>query len=320
MIRALRRLWRSRDWMLIPLGALALCVCAFLAFAWMGLDLPFDGREPFDPPRYETTWRVEPGNPDAPPPRGMTVSRAGFGTVTTAPAALAEEAPHETPLGRWDLPIVQPEVARFIRAFPTRRWLNPPEDGMVTCTLEAPPVFRGRLVLRGGCVLFDHADAAEPDAIALLSGGNLFRDPEGYLAFGLREGFAEYRLRVGEEDRYFEGAGCSRPVYLPAPPELARICGAERMINIATAKRVPACSQATLERIEAEVHEMAELNARLSREHAVCRAANGPHAPCPPSIAPAPPSLLAPSCRIPDETRERLARSLQSSQGSSTQP
>jgi hypothetical protein len=288
MIPAFRRLWHSRDWMLIPLGLLTIAAAGLLTLQWIGFDLPFDGREPHDPPRYETIWLVQPGDPDAPPTIGMTVDGAGFGTVLTAPAVLADEAPLHTPPGRWDHPIVQPEIARFIRAVPVRRWLNPPEDGMTTCTLEGPPVFKGRLILRNGCVLFDHDDPAEADAVALLSGGNLFRDSENYLAFGLREGFPEFRLRIGEEGGHFKSAGCSQPAYLQAPPELARICGAERMINIITAKRVPTCSQTTLERIEDEVRENVELNQRLRRENAACRASKGLHASCPPSAAPAP--------------------------------
>lgn len=320
MIRALRRLWHSRDWMLIPLGLLTVAAAGFLTFQWMGFDLPFDGREPHDPPRYETTWRVQPGDSAAPPTIGMTVDGAGFGTVIRAPAVLAEEAPLHTPLDRSNHPIIQPEIARFIRAFPVRRWLNPPEDRMTTCTLEGPPVFRGRLILRNGCVLFDHDDPAEAEAIALLSGGNLFRDPEGYLAFGLRESVPEYRLRIGEEGGHFESAGCSQPAYLRGPPELARICGAKRMVNIVTAKRVPACSQTTLERIEEEVRENIELDRRLRRENAACRAERGQHASCPPPAAPAPLAFFSGSCRMPDGTRERLARSLQPSHGSSTQP
>jgi hypothetical protein len=250
----------------------------------------------------------------------MAVSQEGFGNVARAPAVLAEQAPIHTPLGQWHPPIVQPEVARFVRAFPVRRWLNPPRDGMMTCTLEGPPVFRGRLVLRDGCVLFDHDEPGQSDAIALLAGGNLFRDPEGYLAFGLREGFDEYRLRIGEDGGHFEGAGCSQPAYLPAPSALARACGADRMIDIASVKRIPGCSPATLQRIESEVREIAELNTRLGRQSAACRAANGAGAPCPPSVAPAPLSLFDPACRIPKATRDRLLEILQSSQGSSTQP
>lgn len=320
MIDAVRRLWNSRDWMLIPLGVLTLGVVGLLVFEWKGGELPLAGREPFDPPRYQTTWQIEPGEPHAPPTRGMSVSQEGFGNVARAPAVLAEEAPLDTPLGRWGLPIVQPEVARFVRAFPVRRWLNPPRDGMMTCTLEGPPVFRGRLVLRDGCVPFDHEEPGPSDAIALLAGGNLFRDPEGYLAFGLREGFDEYRLRIGEDGGHFEGAGCSQPAYFPAPSGLARACGADRMINIATVKRIPGCSPATLQRIENEVRQVAELNTGLARQNAACRAANGPGAPCPPSVAPAPLSLFDPACRIPKASRDRLLEILQSSQGSSTQP
>jgi hypothetical protein len=288
----LRRLWQGRDWMLIPLGALVL-----MAAGWSLIDLGA-GAASDEPPRYRTDWAVSPGDANAGPTVGMTLSEDGYGTVTDAPAVEAPMASAEA-RGSVPVPMVASDVARFVRAWPRQVRLNPPADGMTVCTLEGQPRYAGRLVLIDGCLRFQPANSASPGPLVLAGGAGLSRDADNYLAIGSPDAPPEYRLRVGEPDGVFIGIGCSMDAPVPAPPELARQCGVGEMVRLGTIKRKPVCSRPYLERRRELQRQERETTARLRRDRDACVQGGGTATKCPPAAFPADPELFDPPCRLP---------------------
>ncbi|MEB3416275.1 hypothetical protein VCJ71_09375 [Alteriqipengyuania sp. WL0013] len=305
--------WRGRPGQVPPAALVLLGLFFVLPFALYFLPRSGIGQQAYEPPRYETRWAVPAGEADSAPTTGMTLGANGFGTVTDAPQALATQPPPGSTLRRFPDPLVAPDVARFFAAFPVRTWLNPPEDGVTTCTLEGPMMWQGHLELRDGCLLFID-DRGAPPALALIAGAGAFRDPEGFLAVGLAEGEAQYRIRVGERGGTYEGHGCSRPDYIPAPAGLAKACGVKRMVNIAQVTREAWCSPETLERVEAQAEDYRRYERARREAEALCRAkqaatpAGRPAEPCQPVAPPAPLpyDLHNPGCKLPDGFRERL--------------
>ena len=287
----LGRLWQSRDWMLVPLGALVL-----MSAAWSVLDLGAPAR--IDPPRYRTDWAVPPGDANAGPTVGMTLSEEGYGTVIDAPAVEAPMASVEVG-GSVRMPAVATDVARFLRAWPRQVRLDRPPDGMTVCTLEGLPRYAGKLVLVDGCLRFQPENAAAPGPLVLAGAIVLSRDTENYLSVGSPDAPPEYRLRVGERGGVFVGVGCSMDAPVPAPPELARQCGADEMIRLGTIKREPVCSDAYLERRRELQRQERETGARLRRDRDACAQRTGTETGCPPAAFPANPELFDPPCRLP---------------------
>lgn len=305
--------WRGKPGQIPPAALVLLALFLALPFALYFLPRSGIGHQSWEPPRYETRWAVEGGDSASAPTRGMTLGPAGFGTIGEAPSVNATQAAPGASLGKVGDPPVAADVAQFLAAYPVRRWLNPPEDGVMTCTLEGPMVWRGHLELRDGCLLFIDDDDPAP-ALALIAGAGVFRDPEGYLAVGLADGEAQYRLRVGERGGIFEGHGCSRPNYIAAPAGLAKTCGVDRMVNIAQVFREPQCSSDTLERMLAQRDDYRRNEDARKAAEAQCRAdqanrpTGSPAIPCQPAPPPLPvPGELAfPGCKLPDGFRERL--------------
>lgn len=286
-----RRLWHSRDWMLIPLGLTVLS-----AFGWWLLD----GRTDAVPngPSLRTDWAVEPGDEKAPPTVGMAISADGYGTVTDAPRVDAEMVADEggrTPPAS----AVAPDVARFIRAWPRKIRLDAPPTGELVCTLEGPARYVGRLVLIDGCLRFQPDNASSPGPLVLAGAAGLFRDERNYLSLGAADASPEYQLRVGEPDGVFVGVGCSMDGPVPAPRDLAEQCGVRQMIQLGTVKRKPACFPAYLERRRQLQRQELAARVRLRRERAACVARRGTTAGCPPDVVPANLELFDPPCRLP---------------------
>lgn len=304
MIGRLRRLWHSRDWMLIPLGLLVI-----LSVGWWLLDRQ---RSPDDDgPAYRTDWAVAKGDASRGPTIGMALSPAGFGTVTSAPPVLAPMAPeHSRATGEGG---VAADVAPFVRAWPRDVRISWPGDGLMVCTAEGPPSYSGKLVLIDGCLRFQREGAAAPGPLVVLRGVSLARDADNYLAVGAPDAPAEYQLRVGEPDGVFAGVGCSMDGPVPAPPELARQCGVGDMIRPGIVKRRPVCSAAYLERRRELQRQERETLARLRRDRQACIARTGKEAGCPPDVIPSNMELFNPPCRMP-------AGADQASHGSSRQP
>lgn len=288
----LRRVWQSRDWMLIPLGALVL--------SWAGWWLVHHllGADGSRAPHYRTVWAVAPGDADAAPTVGMMLSAEGNGTVTHAPSVVAPMASADA-RGSVPVPAVARDVARFVRAWPRQVRLDPPSEGMTVCTLEGLPRYAGKLVLVDGCLRFQPKNSASPGRLVLAGAISLSRDAENYLSVGSPDAPLEYQLRVGEPDGVFIGVGCSMDAPVPAPPELAKQCGADEMIRLSTIKRKPVCSPTYLERRRDLQRRERQTAARLRRDRDLCVQRTGTETGCPPAAFPASPELFDPPCRLP---------------------
>ncbi len=176
--------------------------------------------------------------------------------------------------------------------------------------MEGQPHYPGRIVLVDGCLRFQDAGTTEPGPL-VLGIPSVHRDKEGYLAVGLRDAGPEFEIRVGEPDGVFAGVGCSMDRPVPAPPEVAQVCGVETMRRLGTIKRKRLCTAGELAQLERERENHAKSQKRLRQATAACLARGTPERGCPPPIAPPPPTLFAPDC---------LIKPPQSSHGSSTQP
>lgn len=293
LLRSLHKLWLSRDWLLIPLGALVLLG----GLGWLASRL--FAPESSWPPRFETAWGIDKGSAKAAIPPGMTLSNEGFGTIAEAPALRPQMAPAGSQPEPLAGPPVAPDVARFLRAWPRLRRANPPNDGVAICTLEGIPVYRGRLVLVDGCLRYQREGEPSPGPLAVLSHSAIFRDEQGYLTVGLPEGPAEYRLRVGEAGT-MRGNGCSQDALLPAPPDLAKACGVREMIRFSGVGRKPVCSAEYLAQLETLRQQERETLDRLKREREACIARGTPGEACPPGVAPTHPELADPACYLPE--------------------
>ena len=257
------------------------------------------GGEPYEPPEYEMRWTVKPGDPDAPPTIGMVPTERGF-RVTRAPT-------RDVTQGDRDTVSVALEEGNFrrlrrcpvrIRALP-REVLVEPFDGeyVRSCTLEGPPGYRGRLVLIDGCLRFMDEGSGRPGPL-VLAYGMLFRDKDGYLAFGAPQQ-ADLSIRVGEPGGRFEGVGCSSDRPVPAPPALANRCGVATMRRLGVVARMARCSDERLAELTKMRLEYDGGSARARAQHEACVARTGSERACPPPLVPPHPSLSYPDCRVP---------------------
>lgn len=296
-----------------PMPRLALALlAAFLATPFIIYFVPERWwRGEFGPPPRLVTELVRPAaSSDAPPTLGMTVEPSGYSTVTSAPFLLAEAGPAGRVARHVPPRPIAAEVGRYLRGIPRQRWENRDRDAVTFCTLEGPPVYRGRIVLIDGCLRFQDAGADRPGPL-VLGIPSVHRDAQGYLAVGLRDAAPKFEIRVGEPEGEFGGVGCSMDRPVPAPPEIARTCGVDTMRRLGTIKRRPICSaedRARIERYRRESGLTAERNEVAKR---ACREAGTPERLCPPPMPPMPPPPNLSECRL---------EAPQSSQGSSTQP
>lgn len=265
----------------------------------------------FGPPRRFIEVVTGGEDSDAGPTEGLAIGRKGFGTVTEAPALLVRKAPEGAVDGFIPDSPIAPDVARFIRALPRERIESSLGDQIITCTLEGPPNYRGRIVLVNGCLRFQEGGSAGPGPL-VLGIHSVHRDAQNYLAVGLRNAAPEYEIRVGEPGGVFVGEGCSMDDPVPAPPALAEACGVSEMRRLGVIKRKRLCTGAEMEVLAQRRAEYEATQGRLRAEHEVCVADGPPAYGCPPPAAPPPPDLYYPACRVPDRA--------QPSHGSSTQP
>lgn len=274
---------------------------AFLALPFLLYFLPnswWRGDFGEGPPLRVVEWMTGGKESGGVPTVSMIIGPQGFGTVTEASAVLVRKAPQGSSEGTIPESPIAPDIARFIRALPRERLLNPPKDGMMMCTMEGPPHYQGKVVLVDGCLRFHDEGSVKPGPL-VLGIHSVHRDAQNYLAVSLGGAAPEFEIRVGEPGGVFIGVGCSMDDPVPAPPKLAQACGARKMRRLGTIKRERLCSErelAALARTRAEVDVMQN---RLRAEHNRC-VANGTTAnACPPPVAPPPPELFRPACRTP---------------------
>lgn len=121
----------------------------------------------------------------------------------------------------------------------------------------------------------------------MLGGGlSVFRDQDGYLTIGHRDGPDEFRLRVGEAGGLMHAAGCGHGSH-KAEPEYTKMCGAERLVMIVDVRRRTVCSARHLAERKRHEEEHRILAERLARIAAECRASGERR--CPPQGIPGPP-------------------------------
>lgn len=285
-----------------------------LAAFMIGVPLAFFGpgllRQWEGPP--EPLYRVIDVSPGAStgdaPTAGMTVSSAGFGTVTEAPAliGISSDLPPPTPTDTRPAT----DVAGFVAAW-ARLERNPAAPDLPrTCTLEGTGPARGRVTLRDGSLKVAFGDQSERPLLPL--NARMFRDPQGYLALGAPDRPDEYSVRVGEPDATILVASCPVPDTVVPPSAYAQRCGSEPMVVAAQVGRRPVCSARFLAERARMEREEAATAVRIKGEADACKAEE--RKACPPDVIPRMPPLTdenAP-CRLPAGYR--------SSQGSSTQP
>ncbi len=176
-------------------------------------------------------------------------------------------------------------------------------DGVVTCTLEMPPRYQGRLVLKNGCLRFQpQGDWPEHEFGIATIAPDLFRDGAGYLAFGNAANSARESIRIGEADIVMQGMGCSAPQRIAAPPAHAARCGAGDLLVIGQVRRRPVCSAEYLERRAAAERAEAAAAAQVRADSEACQARGEPV--CPPAEIPRTPPLMPGNaeCQLPSET------------------
>ena len=302
---------RRRNGQISPVALLLLFALVSLPFvAWLWPDR-HAGPTAAGGPRHELIWDVPAGSADAPPTRGMTIGEDGFASVTDAPQLLAVETWGSGTIGFVPDSMATRDVARFLRALPRERLVGAHGDRVTTCTLEGEARYEGRIVLEKGCLRLQHAGAPRPGPIVLGYFG-VFRDDEGYLAVGATDGRPEGALRVGEPEAVLGGVGCSNDAPVPAPPELARICGADTLVRLGTIRRLAICSQERVELLERRARDYRIIDDRMRRERAACIASGRSGTTCPPGAAPMPPTDTW-GCRMPDGATDRIERALRPS-------
>lgn len=236
---------------------------------------------------------VATGGPSSsnPPTRGMTLGRDGFGTILAAPEVIARE--DGLTLDRVET--IAASVSRFIRGVP----VTVPEEGgggePRICTLEAPPIWRGRLVLVDGCLRIQEEGKSAPGPL-LLASVALYRDADDYLTVSIDAGLARGEIRVGAPNVRFTGVGCSMDAPVPAPTFLVKACGVKEMRRVSAMERRRYCTTEDFAR-QAQMrrqHETAQR--RLEATRASCIARGQAAASCPPGVAPSPPELFYLEC------------------------
>ncbi len=283
----------------------AISPLALLLLAAM-LSLPFVlyltwGHDAPDPVQYKT--HTVPSVPGIGGPTiGMTVEPSGYGTVTKAPIELVPMDEPAEPMASPPEASIARDVASFIRGLPDLKVTGGPKpgpDGTILCTSEAPPVWRGRIELVDGCLLLRDERMVEPVSLVMLPAPAIFRAKDGYLSVASMPYGRQDTLRVGEPEGVFTGQGCSRPNFLPAPPQLAKACGVERVVNLSRIERRPVCSEAELARLARLRQQHAQTAFRIRAQHDRCVAGGTAPANCPPPVIPQPIELYEPGCRLP---------------------
>lgn len=255
------------------------------AALWLGWDLyRGDPRLVSPKPPYEIVYSRPLGDVLSRPTVGMRLSAEGFGTVVEAPGVLAAMNDTVTPPRRGE---VASDVARFMRVFPQLRARPGVADQPMLCTLEVPPTYRARAVLKDGCLIL-RSPATAPSDIGLMLGDGLsvFRDDNGYLAIGRRDGPDEFRLRVGEAGGLLQRGGCGNGLH-KAELEYAKSCGVDQLTMIVDARRRPVCSARHLAERKRQEEEHMIIAKRQARIAAACRASG--QRMCPPEGIPGPP-------------------------------
>lgn len=120
-----------------------------------------------------------------------------------------------------DLPAVPADLQPLIRAFPQARRLSGPVPDIATYDA---------VVLRDGCFLIDEPGEDDP-LVEFPLGIGVYRDKEGHLAF--RQRYADDKRRLGRVATRLQLGYRSQP--RPAPPELARSCGARKLVTVTSA-------------------------------------------------------------------------------------
>ncbi|RGP41805.1 hypothetical protein BPTFM16_02114 [Altererythrobacter insulae] len=248
---------------------------------------------------------VRGGTADPIATNGMAVSNDNWGTVLSAPARLVPMTSEDpTPVTSEG---ISADIAGFIRALPQIDEGGGPRvgpDGAMICTLEGPPVWRGTVELREGCVVFRDVRAEEPLSLLMISNPAIFRDDEGYLAIAAGMRSAEETIRFGEAGAVLTGHGCSRPNFLPAPSDLAQSCQVDRVINVARIARVPVCSQPEIARMDQVERDYMATERRIKATHDRCVAEGNDARDCPPPVIPYPYELSNPGCKMPGSLAE----------------
>lgn len=227
------------------------------------------------------------------PTIGMTIGPSGFGTVLDAPERIADAKDRTDP--ERTTAMIASDVRAFIRALP-----RPPEAASKTgaplvCTLEGPPVWRGRLALVDGCLRLQVEGDDAPGPL-VLGPFAIFRDSHGYLSAVLGDGSARHEVRVGAPNVRFGGVGCSMDVPVAAPRELAKGCGVAEMRRIGSMERRRRCGRDDLARRDRLRREFAESARRVAAMRAACLARGGTAQTCPPGLAPPPLELSYSDC------------------------
>ena len=319
MIRAVRRLWHSRDWMLLPLGGaviLAAVIFAVNQTGWLDRDSGYRAAR-FGLSLLDLSYAL----PDSEPPAGMRFVASIHGTVTEAPAVRARMVDPRVAGGTFS-GLAHEDVARFLRAWPQAALLDrgvPPETSHLALQPEDFAT-GGRLILRDGCLRIVKHGWDEERLVVPFGPIDLFRDAENYLAIGAYGGPEETRLRIGEPGGLIHVI----PVLdsqLEGVAEFRERCGDAPIVLLQAAKRLPDCSaeylaaederqsraRADYERVAEEVRERAAA-CQAERETGKT-AGKGGVMPCPPAVVPAPPPPMPPPppdtggsgvCRHPD--------------------
>lgn len=307
MIGRLQRLWHSRDWMLIPLGALTVIT----AVAFVGVQGGwFKADSGYRPARFELVLTDLSHAADSEPTVGMRFVASIHGTVTEAPTVRPPMVDLRIAPGS-NSGLAHADVARFLRAWPLARLLDPGKLPEVSTLDLRPEHFAtgGRLILRDGCLRIVKQGWEGERLVVPLWGVDLFRDPQNYLAIGAFEGAEETRLRIGEPGGLIQVSPV-RDEQLESVGELRKLCGDAPIVLLQSAKRLPDCSPDYLAAEEERQRPVREAAERQNAAAEACRrqresAPPGPATPpCPPGPPPPqPPSSLEPIdggvCRHP---------------------
>ena len=292
-----------------PLALALLCAILALPFVYYILPDPRVGAG-FAADQQETVlrWSVPEGDADSPPVRNLETGPSGRPSIRQAPQVLPVETYGPGTVGFVPDQPVAPDVARFVAARPREEALSTSGDRIATCTLEGEATYNGKVVLIDGCLRFQRSGTAEPGPL-ILGHYAVFRDARDYLTIGSRDGRPEAALRVGEPGAVLRGVGCSKDGPVPAPKELAALCGVREMIRIGSIRRASICSEDRIAALVEQAEHYRIVDDTLRARRAECLARNGQTAPCPPGAAPMSPDL-APECRMPPEGSARIERAM----------
>ncbi len=246
------------------------------------------------PPVYDALIEAAPAGKTGEPTQGMALGPDGFGNVDEAPLRIvAADGPQAE-----RTPGISPDVAAFLRGLVSiekKGGPAPGPDGTVTCTLESPPVWRGKAVLRGGCLVLQ-VDG-QPDRLIAAPGMAVFRDDEGYLALSTSPYRAQDTIRAGEPEGLFRGIGCSAPNTVPAPEAMAKACRVTEAYNLLGVGRKPLCSPEEIMRLKRQRAAHKADSQRIRAAHESCIADGGNSRSCPPPVIPSPYEISDPPCR-----------------------